>query len=486
MDLVHRGSMRNKIEFFLNGKRTEAGPEDASLMLADYLRTRRGLTGTKIVCAEGDCGACTVLRLFPHAPGTDAQNFLPTNACITLVAQLDGSSLVTVDALKDGEKLHETQRAMIACHGSQCGFCTPGFVMALTGLVEEKLARGETRVDEREAKNGLTGNLCRCTGYLPIIDAAVSMNLAECSSLSERFYTQTQRTALEEVFSKSTLVENESFSFFAPKTIEEAIAHLARHPETRILGSGTDMSVVHNKRRTTLSRLLGLHLISALYEIREEAGIIHLGARVTHAEFRHFLKARVPEFARYLDVFAGPQIKNMGTVVGNIATASPIGDTPPAFLALDAVVVVRGVAGEREIPMSQFFLSYRKTAIAPGEIITHVKFPIPEGTTDLRFYKSSNRKDLDISAVNLAIRVDWKDRERREIRDVCVAAGGVAAVPHRFVRTENLLRQRYDLDAAVRELHSEITPISDLRASAAFRRVILENLFRKFFREVAP
>jgi xanthine dehydrogenase small subunit len=478
--------MRNKIVFYLNGVRREAGPDEAGLMLADYLRGNRGLTGTKVVCAEGDCGACTVLRLFPHVAGTDAGNYLPVNSCITLVAQLDGASLVTVDALKDGDDLHEAQRAMIACHGSQCGFCTPGFVMALTGLVEEKLARGETRVDVREAKNCMTGNLCRCTGYLPIIDAALAIDLAKCRPVKERFYGERQERDLAETFAEGVLVEGGEFSFFAPRTLDEAVTYLARYPDTRILGSGTDLGVVHNKRKTTLSRLLSLHLITPLYEVGERGGVVSVGARVTHAEFRHFLKARLPEFATYLDVFAGPQIKNIGTVVGNVANASPIGDTPPALLALGATVVARGPAGEREIPIEKFFLAYRKTALVPGELITHVRFPLPPAATDLRFYKSSNRKDLDISAVNLAVRVTWKDEEKREIRDVAVAAGGVAPIPYRFFRTEEFLKQRFDVDGAVRELHAEVTPIGDLRASAAYRRVILENFFRSFFSEVAP
>jgi xanthine dehydrogenase small subunit len=358
--------------------------------------------------------------------------------------------------------------------------------MALTGMVEKKLERGDTSVDVREAKNCLTGNLCRCTGYLQIIDAALDVDLSKCRPLKERFYSDAQELALAEVFTQSAVVEDKTFSFFAPTTLDAALAYLALYPKAKILGSGTDLGVVHNKRKATLSRLLSLHLIPSLYQVTEHSGFVHVGARVTHAEFRHFLKTRLPEFARYLDVFASPQIKNMGTVVGNIATASPIGDTPPAFLALDAIIVVRGPAGDREIPISKFFLAYRKTALAPDELITQVKFPIPGQATDLRFYKSSNRKDLDISAVNLAIRVAWKDEARQEIRDIAVAAGGVAPIPYRFFRTEELLRQRFDIDAAVKELHSEITPISDLRASAAYRRVMLENLFRKFFREVAP
>lgn len=472
--------MRKKIVFYLNGQRKEVGGEHASMMLAEYLRYDQSLTGTKIVCAEGDCGACSVLRFFPHVKGTDSQNYIAVNSCITLVAQLDGSSLVTVDALKKDGELTPPQKAMMTCHGSQCGFCTPGFVMAITGLVEEKLQKKEKTVDEQEAKNCMTGNLCRCTGYQPIINAAMSINLDECESIKKRFYSDKQEAELTKTYAESVYVESEEFKFFAPKTLQEATEYLKQNPEARIMASATDLGVVHNKRKTKLTHLLSLQNISELYKIEQNGNEIKLGARVTHTEFRHFIKDRLPEFATYLDIFASPQIKNIGTIVGNVANASPIGDTPAALLSLDAVIVTN----TREIEISKFFLAYRKTALMPGEIITHIKFNLPSKDASIRFYKYSNRKDLDISAVNVAIHIDWKDKAKKEIRDVKIAAGGVSAIPLRLLKTEEFLKKSFDVEGAVKELHQEFNPLSDLRASAAYRHVLVENYFRKFCAEV--
>ena len=476
--------MRKKIIFYLNGMRKEAGPKEASMMLAEYLRYDQNLTGTKIVCAEGDCGACSVLRFFPHVGGVDTDNYIPVNSCITLVAQLDGSSIVTVDALKNDNVLHETQRVMVDCHGSQCGFCTPGFVMAITGMVEEKLSKKEKKIELQEAKNCMTGNLCRCTGYRPIINAAMNIDLTKCESIRERFYSEHQEVDLIKAYSESVMLEDDDFSFFAPKTIKEAIDYLKLYPDTRIIASATDLGVIHNKRKIKLTRLLSLHLLSDLYKMEQKGDEIKLGARVTHTEFRHFMKGKLPEFSNYLDIFASPQIKNIGTIVGNIANASPIGDTPPALLVLDASVVTIGPQGEKEIPLSKFFLAYRKTALGHQEIITHVKFRLPEKNSSVRFYKYSNRKDLDISAMNFAVNVKWKDETKKEISDIAIAAGGLAATPIRFPKTEEYLKKNFDIDGAVKELHSEFIPLSDLRASSAYRHVLVENYFRKFFEEV--
>ncbi len=477
--------MRNKIVFYLNGTRKELGATQASMMLADYLRYDQSLTGTKIVCAEGDCGACSVLRYFPHIKGVDNDNYLPVNSCITLVSQLDGSSLVTVDALKNKDQLHEVQKAMVSCHGSQCGFCTPGFVIALTGLVEEKLSRHEKKITTCEAKNSMTGNLCRCTGYKPIIEAAESIDLSQCESIKKRFYSEQQEVDLLRVFSESVEINSGDFHFFAPKTLTDAIEFLKVYPDTRILGSGTDLGVVHNKRKTKLTKVMSLHLITKLYDVSEDQGVVTVGARVTHTEFRHFIKKRIPDFSKYLDIFASPQIKNLGTIVGNIANASPIGDTPPAFLALRAEVVILGHKGERIVPMDKFFLAYRKTTLIHGEIITHIRFNLPEKNSSIKFYKYSNRKDLDISAVNFAIHVDWDGNDKKKIKDITIAAGGVAATPLRFIKTEEALKKNFNIDEGVKELHGEFKPLSDLRASSAYRHVLLENYFRKFFSEVS-
>ncbi len=474
--------MRNKIVFYLNGKRKEEGADKASMMLADYLRYDQSLTGTKIVCAEGDCGACSVLRYFPH--GTHTNDFVPVNSCITLLAQLDGSSLVTVDALKKDDELHEAQKAMVECHGSQCGFCTPGFVIALTGLVEEKLSRKELDIGIQEAKNCMTGNLCRCTGYQPIINAAVSMNLSNCEPITNRFYSEAQDLELKKAYRTPVKIESDEFAFFAPKTLPEAVDYLQTHPDTRIIASATDLGVVHNKRKIKLNRLLSLHLLGDLYKIEQQGNEIIFGARVTHTEFRHFMKDKLPEFSRYLDIFASPQIKNIGTIVGNIANASPIGDTPPPLLALNATVCTFGPNGSREIPLTKFYLAYKKTALEKSEIITSVKFKLPDESSSLRFYKYSNRKDMDISAVNLALRIDWKDKGKKEIRDVAFALGGVAGIPLRLTKTENYLKQNFDIEGAIKVLHSEFNPLSDVRATSAYRHVLIENYVRKFFAEV--
>lgn len=478
--------MRNKIIFYLNGIRKEVKDELAGMMLAEYLRYDQGLTGTKIVCAEGDCGACSVLRYFPHIKGVDTRNYQPINSCITLVAQLDGSSLVTIEALKDKDRLHETQRAMVECHGSQCGFCTPGFVMALAGMVEEKLSKKENSINTQEAKNCMTGNLCRCTGYLPIIHAALSIDLSKCESIKKRFYSAQQEAELTKVFSESVLIESDDFSFFAPKTLSEATDYLKLHPDAKILAAGTDLGVLTNKRKIQLKKILSLHLIRSLYEMNINGDEISIGARVTHGEFRHFMKDKLPEFSKYLDIFASPQIKNVGTIVGNIANASPIGDTPSAFLALKAKVIIHGLSGVREVDLHQFFLDYRKTALIPGEIITQVKFKLPSSLSEVRFYKNSNRKDLDISAVNFAVSVTWKDESKNEISDVILAAGGVAATPIRFYKTESFLKNSFNLTGAISELHSEMKPLSDLRASSTYRHILLEHFLTQFFSEIRP
>jgi xanthine dehydrogenase small subunit len=475
--------MRNKIIFYLNGKKQEIAQETADMMLADYLRYRQCLTGTKVVCAEGDCGACSVLRYIPYTNQGD-NPYLPINSCIAPLTSLDGSSLVTVDALKGEDELHEVQKSMIKCHGSQCGFCTPGFVMALTGLVEEKLEKSETVIAPKEAKNCMTGNLCRCTGYAPIVDAATKIDLKNCITLKSRFYSKEQDDVLKSAYQEEVKIETSDFIFYAPKNTSNALSYLSLHPDIKIIASGTDLGVVHNKRKIKLQKLLSLHLIEELYELSQTADEIYLGARVTHTDFRNFMKDKSPEISLYLDIFASPQIKNSATVVGNVATASPIGDTPPLFLALNAEMIIATSKGDKVIPISDFFLSYRKTQLASNEFIKGIKFKLPKG--DFKLFKNSNRKDLDISAVNLAINVEWKDQHKKSIQKVTMAAGGVAAVPLRLKKTEDYLQANpTDIDGAIKILHTEFTPMSDLRASAAYRHVLVENFVRRFFEETS-
>lgn len=469
--------MRNSIVFYLNGERHSVTADKANMMLTEYLRYDQGLTGTKIVCAEGDCGACSVLRFFPaNKDSVEGQNFYPINSCITPVATLDGSSLITVEALKSQENLHEAQRAMVESHGSQCGFCTPGFVMSLAGLVEKKLCKNEKKITEQEAKNSMTGNLCRCTGYDSIIDAAKNIDLTKCESVKDRFYNEDQEHDLLNVASTPVFIESDHYTFSAPISLQTALECLHSHPDTTIIASSTDLGVVRNKRRRKLNHLLSLHLIKDLYEIKEENNIVTLGARVTITDFRHFTKKRIPDLAKYLDIFASPQIKNIATVIGNIANASPIGDTPPALLALNATIHMISKDGERSIPLEDYFIDYKKTALHAEEIITGISFNLP-GKDFFKSFKSSNRKDLDISTVNFCMYISDDEKTYR------IAAGGVAAIPLRLKKTEDFLQQN-ELNSktiyqAIDILHSEFNPLSDVRGSSAYRHMLIENYFKR-------
>jgi xanthine dehydrogenase small subunit len=478
---------RNYILFYLNGERHQIAGEQAGLMLSDYLRYHKNLTGTKIVCAEGDCGACSVLRFFPYHSGKKKNIFLAINSCISTVAQMDGSHLVTVDALAKPDHT-PVQKAMMNCHGSQCGFCTPGFVMALTGLVEKKLCQKQTEITSADAKNATTGNLCRCTGYQPIIDAAKNISVSDSESVAKRFYSVASQKDISQHLEIPIRIESDHFSFYAPTKIKEAIAFLSKNKSVRIVGASTDLGVVHNKRKLRLTDALSLHLISELYEIEKEGKTrLSVGARVTLSDLRLFVKDLIPEFATFLDLFASPQIKNLATLVGNVANASPIADTPPFLLTMNTEVEIHGPKGQRFVKLESFFLDYRKIAMTSKELIVALHFDIPQKNESLALYKISQRKDLDISAINFAARVSWADKEKTKIKDIKIAVGGVAATTLRLYKTEkSLTNETLDqarLSLALEHLHTEITPLSDLRATSAFRHVVAENLFYKFFRE---
>lgn len=476
--------MRNSIVFYLNGVRKEIQGAEAFQMLSDYLRYDQCLTGTKVVCAEGDCGACTVLKCFE----TDEKSrFNPINSCVVLVAQLDGSSLITIEGLKDNDELSEVQKKMVECHGSQCGYCTPGFVMAISGLVDKKKSNNECSISSKEAKNYLTGNLCRCTGYQPIVESMVKLDLEKAQSLSDRYLNVAERGELERVKKESVHLKIHDYEYYSPVTLNEAVKFLEINKDVTIIGAGTDLGVVHNKRKINLKKLLNLNLIKDLHEIKRDGNQITVGSRVTIDDFRVFIKNYIPEFSDYLDVFASPQIKNSATVIGNIATASPIGDTPPVFLSLDSNVHVSSVTGERNIAMSDFFLGYRKINLVPGELITKISFKIPEKNSFLKFFKISNRKDLDISAINMSFNLSFDPQDQKKIHEIKISGGGIAATPMRFIKTENYLKNKVIdknvISAALTILHQEFTPISDLRASSAYRRIVVEKTFCRFFDE---
>ena len=449
--------MRNHILLNINGKAHRIEGDAAFDTLANYLRQEVGATGTKIVCEEGDCGACTVLT----RRAADA-DYRAVNSCILSLAQLDGSAIVTVEGLRDANGLHPVQEAMVQWHGAQCGYCTPGFVVAMAALFERC-----DRVGEKQIRDGLTGNLCRCTGYEPIIKAALTVDGAQIAKIRERYPSLPDAHDSVQVG-----------TFCAPATLGEAIAFKRDHPGCTIVQGGTDVGVWVNKRNYTAPAMLSLAKLDSLNELREDNGTIIVGANATLADFETFIADRIPELARIMAVFGSPQIKNAGTLVGNIANGSPIGDTLPYLFVADATLELN--SGARTIPVDRFYLGYRKFDLHPDEIITRVRIPIVPDT--LKLYKVSRRRDLDISAFTAAIRLALNGDQ---IARAIVAYGGVAPTVIRLPRTEAfLVGKSASLDTfehAGRVARGETTPISDVRGSADYRLQLAENIMAKFW-----
>ncbi len=473
---------RSSIRFALNGQIHEVSGADAFLMLADYLRKSCQLTGTKIVCAEGDCGACTVLKAFSLKATRDELVFEPINACIALLAQMDGAHLVTVEGLAEPHAGHPVQEAMVKAHASQCGYCTPGIVMALTGCISQC----SQALDAQKAKNALTGNLCRCTGYTPIIEAALALDPQQCPSLLEKFHVLELQKQLRKTQKAECRIEAEGVSLWAPTDLDQLLRLRKKHPDALLLSSTTDLGVQINKGKRELSKAISLHLVPELYQWKKQRQRLLIGARVSLETLRQLSRETIPELSRLLDVFASPQIKNTATLVGNIANASPIGDTLPFLLAVDASVIVASVRGEREVPLSELFVGYRRLQLKADELITKVHIPIPSAQEYLRLYKAATRKDLDIATVSAAFL--WSlDPKKVLLQKVHIALGGVAATPIRAHKTEAFLKgrrlTREVLGEASTLLQEEIQPLSDLRGSSAYRRLLLQNFWEQFTRE---
>jgi xanthine dehydrogenase small subunit len=450
--------MRDHIVFAINGREHRIGGREIYATLANWLRYDACATGTKIVCEEGDCGACTVLiRRSKH------EEFVPVNSCILSLCQLDGASIVTVEGLR----MNAVQQSMIAHHGAQCGYCTPGFVVAMSGLFETC-----DRVTEKQVRDGLTGNLCRCTGYEPIIKAALAVDGKSMPKMREVY---------PEVPDAKDAVRIENF--FAPTTLADAVRFKADNPGCTILQGGTDVGVWINKRRFQLPAMLLLGKIAALGQLSEKQNQIAAGANVSLAAFEQFIEKRIPELYRILNIFGSPQIKYAGTLVGNIANGSPIGDTLPYLFVADAQLEIAGSKGTRTVPINSFYRGYKKFDLQPDEIITRVFVPVVDDTVKL--YKVSRRKDLDISAFTAAIRMRMNGR----IEDVRIAYGGVAPTVIRLPKTESFLEgkppSREVFERAGEIARGEIKPISDVRGSADYRLQLAENILCKFWHEVS-
>ncbi|HSP35648.1 MAG TPA: FAD binding domain-containing protein [Thermoanaerobaculia bacterium] len=458
--------MRDSVTFFLNGRKQTAGAADAMQSLSRYLRYDLRATGTKIVCEEGDCGSCTVMIGRRENGGL---RYRPINSCITFLFQLDCTHVVSVEGLARDGKLTPLQDAMVRCHGAQCGYCTPGFIMAMQAMYEKP----------QDVRVSLTGNLCRCTGYEPIMKAA--SEIRGQPTLEEMYPSA-------EMLREFASIEREPLragDFFKPVSLRDAIEFKASHPQCVIVQGATDFGVWCNKRGFAPGAVLSLDAIEGLGDVGIDGGEIRVGGRVTLAQFEEFVAGRIPELARILDRFGSPQIKNAGTLAGNIANASPIADTLPFLYVSDARLELTGRNGMRTVPIASFYRGYKTLDLAQDEIITAIRFPLPSRADTLRLYKISKRSHLDISSFTAAMLMR---RAGDRIDAIRIAYGGVAPTVLRLPRTESFLTGKpFSLDTfedAGAIAKEEIAPISDVRGSREFRLQLAENMLKKFYYDV--
>ena len=487
--------MSEPVRLLLNGTLVEADGLSPQTTLLEYLRERAHLTGTKEGCAEGDCGACTVV--LAERRGDGALSYRPINACLRFLPTVDGRAVYTVESLKDADgALHPVQQAMVDCHGSQCGFCTPGFVMSLFGLY--KNARRPHRGAIHEA---LSGNLCRCTGYRPIVDAAEAMydlpapddwrGPGIAADGARRVSRDEEMTAAY----LAALARDATFEyawgdqrFLAPTSLDDLADLVKAHPQAQILAGSTDVGLWVTKQHRDLPDLIYVGEVRELALIRETPAAIEIGAAAPLADAFAALDTEWPELAEAWQRFGSVPIRNAGTLGGNVANGSPIGDSMPALIALGATVALRRGDDTREVPLEDFYVAYRKTALAPGELVAAIRVPtrasVPTMTTLLRAYKVSRRFDQDISAVFVCFRLDLVGERIVQARIGC---GGVAATPKRATATEAVLAgERWDeatATAAAAALTAEFAPITDMRASADYRRAMLGTLVRRCWLE---
>ena len=462
--------MRDRVLIHINGVPHHIGGDQAFETLARFLRYDERLTGTKIVCEEGDCGACTVLV---GRRENGVLRYRPVNSCIQFLFQLDCTSVVTVEGLTNGGALTPLQDAMVRCHGAQCGYCTPGFVMAMAGLFECNEHPTATDV-----KGALTGNLCRCTGYEPIINAALDVKAQP--RIEQLYPSGPILEAIEQVEREPVRIEH----FFKPTTLDDALRF--KNEKTVIAQGGTDFGVWCTKRNFVAESILSLDGIDALGDISVADGMLAVGGRVTLAQFESVVRDLVPPLAPIMDRFGSPQIKNAGTLAGNIANASPIADSLPFLFVSNAKLELTGKAGARTVAIADFYLGYKKLDLRADEIITRILIPLPADGDTLRLYKVSKRSHLDISTFTAAMLMRRTDGRIDSMR---LAYGGVAPVVLRLKKTEEFLTGKpiaKETFAQAGEIaRSEIAPISDVRGTKETRLQLAENILTKFYYDLS-
>jgi xanthine dehydrogenase small subunit len=451
--------------FTLNGQYIPVSRVPVQTTLLDFLR-QRGLTGAKEGCAEGECGSCTVVLVSPSSAGT---SYRTINSCLLFLPMMVGQEILTVEALAHTGNLAEAQRAMAEGGGSQCGYCTPGFVMS---LFAEHYRPGRGGPCDPHA---MDGNLCRCTGYRPIRDAALALDAAPDDEFKRRLALPAPRmTAMR-------YQENGS-SFLRPSDLEECCALAVQNPEAKWIAGGTDLGVESNLHYRRWSEIISLEAVEELRVFESGEKRVRIGAALPLSDLAEHWTDAPEAFAQWIQQFASPTLRNRATLGGNLATASPIGDGAPLLMALDAEIHLRGPSGQRMVPLAKFFTGYRRTVCEPGELICEIEVPKPAaGLT--RFYKVAKRRLDDISTVAAGMAMDLD--QGGHVTRARFAFGGVAATPLRTVAAEEAVMGRaWNLDAVQRAqaaIERTIGPISDHRGSAEYRKEAAKSLIEKFW-----
>jgi xanthine dehydrogenase small subunit len=471
------------VRFVLDGEVVSVSGLPPTTTVLEYLRNVAGRTGTKEGCAEGDCGACTVVLGELAADGRII-HYRAINSCIRFLPTIDGKELVTVESLQGANgELHPVQRAMVECHGSQCGFCTPGFVMSLFALYLDRDSKGSAP-EREDVITALSGNLCRCTGYRPIIDAGRRMSEYPDPKRWSRDEAQSadrlnQLRALQRTGPNSAL---RCPGFYAPLSLDELASELQAAPDSLLLAGGTDIGLWTTKHLRELPPIVYLGAIAELQEIRNTDAGLRIGAGVSLSAAWSALVAQHPTLAEQAGRFASPPVCNSGTLCGNIANGSPIGDSMPALIALGAVLELRQGTRYRRIPLERLYLGYQKRDLHPGEFVVSVVVPRSKSERLFASYKLAKRIDQDISAVCAAFAVEVSGGR---ILDARLAYGGMAAVPARAANAEKaLVGQPWSeaaIDSAIAALPADFTPLTDSRASQGYRLKTAGNLLRRFY-----
>ena len=472
-------STNNQITFVLNDglvnlNFSDQFGETPITTVLNYLRSRPGYAGSKEGCAEGDCGACTVVI----GSLSDGQiSYSAIDACLVFLPMLHGKQLLTVEHLGNSSHLHPVQSAMVETDGSQCGYCTPGFVMSLLALY-----KNYNNPSREVINDALTGNLCRCTGYRSIAEAAA---ISCANDGQDQFTARESDTAklLASIDSSSIYIDTKKHVYFRPESLAETLDIKKEYPNILVINGATDIALRVTKLKEHLPEILDLGNVAELKEVKESEGAIHIGAGVVLEHMKTLVQDQFPALYDMLAVFGSKQIRELATLGGNIGSASPIGDIPPVLMAYNALIVLVGSDGERVIPMREFITGYRKTQQANDEIIKSVTLPLAEDNCKVQSYKISKRKDLDISTVSGGFSVTLG--QDGQVTDVCLAYGGMADQIKRAAKTEAALIgkpwNRDSIEAATNLIDEDFKPISDARAEAEGRTVMARNLLMKFW-----